>query len=356
MLLMLQTSMFVFSLFVFFSCSTPTETPPVKENTSDLYVLEKDHIFGGFTDVDNYHHTLIINTSQDSIVFNVESPTPLGLKRESIRSPAFGDYIPTAYADYFDIPNISKAYLANKPDTSTTESHFWNNLRLGPSEGFLVPYSNYYGEGEELFIKSFGVNNFLGLEVISDYKIERDGTNSSYLNLEIKQTMVNTTEENMYVIGISIHVPKELRTRTIDTTYYNIISDTMLTNVKKAAYYREWGTSDGFGLWTNGQNVEIQADVLPPGGSFNFNIKMTIEPLLNKFEIYPSSIISFYTKGERIWPKSIITYKGKEYTGHVDYLKAVGLGIPTYILFSINNGELKVVSPDMIEPTFSPIN
>ncbi|MGD8782654.1 MAG: hypothetical protein PVH88_27325 [Ignavibacteria bacterium] len=350
----LRTLFPVFFLFLFFSCKSPTETPT--EEPSDLYVLESDVVFGGYRDVDVYHNTIIINTSPDSILLNVESPTPSGLKRESIRSPSFGSYFSLAYSDYYYIPDISKNYRTTEPDTSTSESHFWNNLRLGPSERVMVPYSNYLGEGEELFIQSLGVNNFSGLEVTSEYKIERDEENSSYLNLEIKQTMENTTEENMYVVVISLHVPKELRTRTIDTIYYRIISDTMLTDVKKSAYYRDTGTIDGFGLGSIGQNVDIQLDVLRPDESFDFTIKMTIEPLLDKFEIYPSSIISFYTKGERIWPKSIITYNGEEYNGNVGYLELCNLAIPTYILFSINNGELKVVSPDEIEPTFSPID
>jgi hypothetical protein len=360
MFLRLCTLFPVFFLFLFFSCKSPTETPT--EEPSDLYVLESDVIFGGYRDVDVYHNTIIINTSPDSMLLDVESPTPIGLKRESIRSPSFGDYayISLDYSDYYDIPNMSKTYLTTEPDTSTSESHFWNNLRLGTSEGIHVPYSNYYGEGEELFIKSLGVNNFSGLEVTSEYKIERDEENSSYLNLEIKQTMENTTEENMYVVGIALYVPRRLMTRqidttrTIDTTYYKIISDTMLTDVVKSAYYRDWGKVDGFGLGSIGQDVNMQSDVLRPDESFDFTIKMTIEPLLDKFEIYPSSIITFDTKSERIWPKSIITYNGEEYNGNVDYLKVCNLGIPTYILFSINNGELKVVSPDMVEPTFSP--
>jgi len=351
----------VFFLLLFYSCTSPTEDP--KKQWGDLYVLESDVLIGGFTDVDNYHNTLLINTSQDTILFTVESPTPPGLKRESIRSPSFGAdaYIALRYSDYFDVPEMSKVYLAYEPDTSTTESHFWNHLRLPPSKGVHVPYSNYLGEGEELFIQSLGVNNFLGLEVTSEYKIEWDEENSTWLNLEMKQTMLNTTAENMYEVGIALHVPRELSTRQIDTTrhidstYYRVISDTMLTKVKKSAYDRDWGRVDGFGLGSIGQEVTMQEDVLRPGESFGFTIKMTIEPLLDKFEIYPFSLMYFFTKGERIWPQSIITYNGEAYDGHVDYLKLCNLAIPTYILFSINNGEIKVASPDEIEPTFPPV-
>ena len=357
-----RTSVFMLSLLIFFSCKSPTKT--TTEEPGDIYVLESDVLIGGFTDVDNYHNTLLINTSQDTILFTVESPTPPGLKRESVRSPSFGDYayISLPYSDYFDIPEMSKVYLAYNPDTSTAESHFWNHLKLPPSKGVHVPYSNYLGEGEELFIQSFGVNHFMGLEVRSEYQIEWDEENSTWLNLEMKQTMLNTTAENMYEVGILLHVPRELFTRQIDTTrlidstYYRIISDAMLTDVKKSAYDHDWGRGDGFGLMTIGQEVTMEEDVLRPGESFGFTVKMTIEPLLDKFEIYPASLIQFFTKGERIWPQSIITYNGEAYDGHVDYLKLCNLAIPAYILFSINNGEIKVASPDEIEPTFSRIN
>ncbi|MEJ2054382.1 MAG: hypothetical protein P8X42_10715, partial [Calditrichaceae bacterium] len=83
------TTLFIF-LVLFFSCTSPTEDP--KKEPGDLYVLESDVVIGGLTNVDNYHNTLLINTSQDTILFTVESPTPPGLKRESIWSPSFGDY------------------------------------------------------------------------------------------------------------------------------------------------------------------------------------------------------------------------------------------------------------------------
>lgn len=331
---------------------------PHDEYLDGIYVLEKDHIFGGFGDVDNYHHTLIINTSGDSIVLNVESPTPEGLKRESMRSPSFGRnaFIPTEFSKYFHIPNMANDYLTNEPDTCTQESYFWNKLKLGPSDGIHVPYSSYLGEGEDLFIKSFGVNNFMGLEVISEYKIEKNTNNASYLDIEIKQTMINKTKEKMYMVGILLYIPQELKAIESDTTLdmYNIIKDTVLSSNKKLAYYHEWVRIDGFGTRATGQQVTTSSEVLEPNKQFNFIVKMTIEPLVSKFEIYPAYIISFETKGERIWPKSIITVNEKKYKGNVDYLKVCGLSIPTYTLFSINDGVLRVVSPDEIEPTFKP--
>jgi len=45
---------------------------------------------------------------------------------------------------------------------------------------------------------------------------------------------------------------------------------------------------------------------------------------------------------------------GKRYDGEVHYLKECDLVLPTYILFSIDNGVFKVTSPDSIVPTFTP--
>lgn len=275
-----------------------------------------------------------------------------------MRSPAFGRnaFIPTEFSKYFSIPNMTNDYLTNEPDTITQESYFWNNLKLGPSDGIYVPYSSYLGEGEELFIKSFGVNNFMGLEVTSEYKIEKDTSDSSYINIEIKQTMLNTTKTKMYAVGILLYIPKELKAKGSTTTLdmYNIIRDTVLSSNKKLAYYHKWSRIDGFGTRATGQQVTTASEVLEPNKQFNFLVKMTIEPLVRKFEIYPAYIISFETKGERIWPKSIITVNEKKYNGHVDYLKVCGLSIPTYTLFSINDEVLRVVSPNEIEPTFKP--
>jgi len=337
-----------------FACENNVAPPPKTAITEGLYVIEDDHIFGGFGDVDNFHRTLIINTSQDSISINVESPTPKGLKRESIRSPSFGRnaYFHTDFSEYFTIPNMNNDYLADKPDITSEESYSWNNLKLGPYDAIHVPYSSYMGEGEDLFIKDFGVNNFLGLDVISDYSIEKSSDDSSYLNLQIKQTMVNTTEDTLFMVGIVVFIPRELKYNSNNIKLYNLISDTVI--YERRFEYWDVGRVDGFSMPANGQQVVTRIDTLLPNNSFSFVYKMIIEPLEDKFEIYPMYLISIDTRGKRIWPKSIITVNGKVYEGNINYMKFCGLSIPTYILFSINNGELKVVSPNDIDPTFKP--
>ena len=343
-------------LFLFNNCKNNVE-PPIQPIVDEkIYVIEDDHIFGGFIDVDNYHKTLVISTSDDTVSVTVESPTPEGLQRESIRSPAFGKYayFNMDYTKFFNVPEITKAYLTGKPDSTTDKSYFWKNLKLPPQNAIHVPYSNYMGEGEELFIKDFGINNFMGLDVISDYSIKHNQSDSSYLDIEIKQTMTNTTEDTLYMVGIILHIPKVLKTKPNDTKLYNLLSDTVLCKTRYELD-NDFGYGEGFGYYrSGGQTISTRKDTLLPKESFNFFFKMTIEPLLEKFEIYPMYLTNIETKGEKIWPGSIITIDGKKYQGDVHYVKFCGLAIPTYILFSINNGELKVVSPDEIEPTFKP--
>ncbi|MCK5537083.1 carboxypeptidase regulatory-like domain-containing protein [bacterium] len=319
-----------------------------------LFVIEEDHIFGGFCDVDNFHRTFIINTSHDSIRLNVESPTPKGLKRESIRSPAFGRYayFQFDFSKYFNVPDMAIDYLTDIPDEITDESYFWNNIKLAPSDAVHVPYSNYLGEGEDLFIKDFGVNSFLGLDVISNYLIEKDSVNSSYLNLRIKQTMKNTYDDTLFMVGIVLHIPKVLNTKPIDTKLYNLISDTVICD-ERFEYYRDNFRVDGFSMGASGQTIITRKDTLLSDESFEFIFEMIIEPLLDKFEIYPMYLVNIETKDRnRMWPASIIIINENKYNGPVNYFKVCGLSIPTYILFSIDNGALRVVSPDDIDPTF----
>lgn len=192
----------------------------------------------------------------------------------------------------------------------------------------------------------------MNLDVISDYSIENNPQNDNYLDITIKQTMENTSDEILYMVGTALHIPKELNTKPEETTLYNLVSDTVIC-FEKHYLDNNSGYGEGFGYYrSSGQTVRTRKDTLLPNQSFNFVFKMTIEPLLDKFEIYPMYLINIETKGERIWPKSIITVNDKLYEGTVNYMKKCGLAIPTYILFSINNGNLSVVSPDDIESTF----
>lgn len=353
----LNTLLTILLIFYFLACNNSTS--PYIDNpdssNSSLFVIEKDNILGNRNYTDMFHETFIINTSQDTINLNVKSPTPQGLTRESALSPAFGRdaLIPIDYTKYFDVPNIANISLTNEPDLSTEESHFWKNIKLGPSDGIQVPYSNYMGKAEELFIKEFGTCSALNLDIISDYSIERNPNNSSYIDIEIKETKLNTSNDTIYNIGILLHVPRELKINSEWEKLYNLVSDSVITTSIFHLYHKS-GLVDGFGNRSSGHWIWTQKDTLLPNHSFDFLYKMTIEPLMDKFEIYPFHQIRTESKGERIWPASIITFDNKIYTGPVDYLRVCGLALPTYILFSIDKDNLRVVSPDDIEPTFTP--
>jgi hypothetical protein len=361
-LLLIVTACTFFSCCKDEPCTTcPTDKPEEPTTLEGICVIEKDHLFGGFGGVDNYHETLVINTSVDTVCFTVESPLPIGLKHESLRSPAFGRdaIIPTPYQDYFDLPNINNSFYTNKPDSSTADCYFWRNLKLGHSDLMEVPYSNYYRDDGRIFIKEFGTSQFLYLDIVSDYSIEKDTIDSNYVDIEIKETLQNTTDDTLYRIGTHLFVPRELETQTDPynpryTVLYNLISDTIISDIRLYLFNNEW-TNDGFGFFAGGQQVEGGGFILLPYQSCQFVFKMTIEPLLDKFEIYPSYGVTFITpNGDRIWPASIITVNDRRYNGQVHYLKECGFVLPTYILFSINHGTLKVVSPDDIVPTFKP--
>ncbi len=332
-------------------------------------MIERDHL-SVFADqstsgtysfpVVNFHETYIINTSKDTVSCTVESPLPDTLKRESIQSPLFGKfaYIPVNYQDFFNLPNLNSDSLADKPDSTTPNSYIWKNIKLGPSDGLHIPYSNYYGD-ESMFIKKFGTNRFLDMDVISDYSIKKDAVNPGLLDVEIKQTLQNTSSDSIYRIGFSLAVPRELMTKwdpSVYTSLYNLISDTVVSSVENESvlWNNSYGT-DGFGFFCAQETMGPGWFILLPHQSYQFEFKMTMQLLLDKLEIYPSYLDNLTMKGGiPIWPSSIITVNGKRYDGQVHYLRQASLGMPTYILFSIDHGTLKVTSPDKIVPTSTP--
>ncbi len=352
------------------SCQQPTSANQPVSSDSSIYVIERDHL-SVFADqastgvysfpVVNFHETFLINNSTSPVSCNVESPLPDTLKRESIQSPLFGKfaYITVEYPDYFDVPNVSHDSLADKPSVTTADSYIWKDMKLGPSNGIHLAYSSYYGE-ESMFAKNFGTNHFLNMDVISDYSIQKDSINPNYLNVEIKQTLQNTSADTIFRIGFLLFVPRELMTK-FDlyqpeyTALYDLVSDTVISPLDNKCYlYNNSHQNDGFGFFAGGQEMHPALFVLPPYQSYQFVFKMTIEPLLAKFEIYPSYAANMTIKGNPVWPSSIITINGKKYDGQVHYLRQCSLGMPTYILFSIDNGTFKVVSPNDIVPTFVP--
>jgi hypothetical protein len=366
-LLVLSSILGLLSFFLFSAsgCRQSTSVDQPGSNDSGLYVIEKDLIYDGFVgEVDLYHETLIINNSVDTACFTVESPLPDTLKHTSRFSPAFGTaaIISTPYQNYFNLPDINNSFHTNNPDSTTGNSYFWKNLKLGHSDLMEIPYSNYYGDGDRIFVEKLGTSHFLYLEIVSDYSITMNSVNPNYIDIEIKETLRNTTNEMLYGIGTELFVPKNLMTKfdppngSEYTNLYNLVSDNVTSPSNNKFYlYNQYSTGEGFGFFATGQQVSTGEFILFPHQSLEFVFKMTIEPLLDKFEIYPTYGFEYMTiGGNRIWPASIITINGKRYDGEVHYLKECDLVLPTFILFSIDNGVFKVASPDDIVPTFTP--
>ena len=350
-----------FFLFSTSGCRLSTSADQNGSNDSGPYVIERDHLFEGYGEVDLYHETVVINNSVDTVSLSIESRLPDTLKH-TMHGPRFGPgaSVPSLYWNYFHLQNINNSFHTNNPDSTTTNSYFWKNLKLGHSGAVVVPYSNYYGGDDRIFIEKLGTSRFLCLEIVSDYSITKNSVNPKYIDIQIKETLRNTSNQTLYGIGTDIFVPKEIMTanpgNTPYVTFYNLISDNVTSSSNNKFYlYNQEGLADGFGIFAVGQDVSTYGNILLPHQSFEFVFKMTIEPLLDKFEIYPTNGIEFITiGGNRIWPASIITINGKRYDGEVHYLKQCGLFLPTYILFSIDHGVFTVTSPDSIVPTFTP--
>jgi len=344
----------------------------VQPDLSDiLYVIERDHL-SGFRDydstsgnvtrpVENFHETFAINASGDTVSFAIESPMPDTVEHESRRSPAFGQFafIPIEYSSFLDVPNLNSQVLADKPDSSSRNAYIWKNLKLGPGEGIHVPYSSHYGECH-MFTKEFGTSRFLNMDITSEYAIARDSLHPTFTNIEIKQTLQNTSSDTIYRIGFLLFVPRRLMTKFDPytpqyATLYNLVTDTVISPASNRCYlYRQWSQQEGFGFNAIGQEMNPARFDLPPYQAYQFVYRMQIETVLDKFEIYPSYVINMMSRGDRIWPGSIISIGTSRFQGPVGYLRECGLSTPAFIVFTIDHGALKVANPDNIAPTLKP--
>jgi len=350
----LQGEALVLALLVLLATFGSCKNNPVgpTPEVDSLFVIEKDHLFGGFGGVDNYHETIVINKLPGTIDFSVESPFPDTLKHASLRSPSFGRsaMISTPFEDFFDLPSVHNTLLTGNPSLSFADAYVWLNLNIGPADMEQVPYSNYYADDGRAFVLGLGKFRFLCLDMILQYSIEFDPVDSTEIDIEITEKMQNTSGDTLFRVGASHFVPRETHVGSSYTQLYNLISDTVISPSDNPCYlFNAYYTSDGFGSNTSGQEMDTGWFTLLPFQAYEFDFKMIIKPLLSKFEIYPSFATTFIALGGgRIWPSSKICVHGDTFNGQVHYLKECGLVMPTYVLLSIDNGTLKVASPDEI--------
>lgn len=328
-------------LILFNKCVTDVSSPSEILKDS-LVVFEKDHIMGGYKGLDNYHHTFLVNTSHDSMSITLHANQPDNIENPSMSLPQFGKnaLIITDYSKFFTIPFIKSSYLVDRPDKISEKSFEWSNLKLGPSDAMMVPYSNYFGEGETLFKRGKGVSHFFDLDVLCDYQI--DTNRNDYLDIYIKKSFKNISNDTLFNVGIILFVPKEMAQNSCNEKLYNIVSDTVICSEN---FERENNifTIDGFAKPAIGQEIRTSKEFLAPNASFDLVYKMKIKSLLESYNIYPMHLISFVSKSKRIWPQSEIVINNKEYTGSVRYIKEIGVAVPTYTLFSISGKNSKII-------------
>ena len=333
------------------SVSTKDPGIPYKQ----IYVLEKDELFGGFLTVDNYHLTMVFNGESTPVTTDIESPFPSHLKIESGLSPSFGRdaIIPTDYPAYFNLPSLTKYSILNEPTLEKDSSHIWSHINIPPDSGVVVPYSNYYGMGKELFVQSLGVNQFQSLQVSTLFDVQKTESEPQQFDITIHEILENISNDSLFNISLILHVPRTLYFKSEkQLTLYNTVSDSVYTSAN-SCYISYLGRLDGYRHATvESPEITIYKKELPPGDRFDLYYEMKITCMQEKFEIYPLYLVYYVTKGDRIWPASNILIDSELYNGHVDYLYKCNLAIPTYIVLAIDHGNYEVVDPDSIVPTF----
>jgi len=318
-------------------------------------------------EIDNYHHTYIINCD-DSLTFEVEAIRPDSLIIETDFVPSFGyeNVIPAiVVTEYWDYPEINNTYIEGKPD-EMGKSFIWKDLESGFHDIIHVLWSNYYGQDElECFDIKKGKHQYFDYQILFDNSIKKNNTDTTLIDARIKVTIKNTGIDTLYDVRFLLKIPRILRDYSYnnrDYIYlYDLIDDTLYNKIPNSdlfqLYYRNDSRgSDGF--WNpayTSQEIKTQIDSLGANDSLSFIYEMTINPLYNKFEIYPTLLIFFEQPTDnKIWQESIITILDKkiQYSGKINYLRAAGISSPSYILFKIDGDSLGVMSPEETDTSF----
>jgi len=355
----LKKSVFIMLILVFIITDSFKRNIVIDENITitdkKIYVLEKDEIFGGWSSVDNFHMTIIFNQEETPVTADIESPFPGNLNIKTGLSPSFGNWaiIPTDYARYFKVPSLYNYFHVDEPNFDKNNAHVWCNVVIPPDSGVLVPYSNYYGMGKDLFAKKLGYNQFLNLKILTIFEVKNIESDNQIFQVSIHEIMENTSKDTLFNVNLALHIPRILFLKSeTEIELYTIQSENLSSNILKSAIFH-WGRGDGFGHGTiDSPEITVLQDTLLPFNKIDFLYEMNIQCLQEKFEIYPWYLVFYETLGKRIWPSSKIKINSAFYNGHVDYLYKCNLSIPTYILLAIDKKKYKISDPDNITPTF----
>ncbi len=350
---MKKSIIYIVSFVLLFSCKeqdtvTPPALPKIEEN--ELFVLESDYVKNMNIDsLKVIRNIFILNNSKKNVELKVEAEIPEEMVLKPPYSPVFESepYPYDLFNKYFDIPYTSGNYLMGKPTYSTPNKYTWLT-ELKPSDAANISYSNYYGTKEKKFRKNYNTNNIFGLEIISKFNIEKNKTNPSYIDIRIEQTLTNKTKNTLITPFLVFFFPSNY-TFSAD---YDIIFEMITYKGKYLAFDNV--SIDGFGRRRYGKFYDFFKEKLLPNESIHFTIRETIKPLKNTLFLYPTNLLYFTSvEDEKIWNGNSIKANNQEYKGRKGYMKLCSrIVIPTYILFSINNGELKVIDHKEATPSY----
>ena len=150
-------------------------------------MTESDYLLEAIDEVDIYHHTAIINCEEDSISFNVKTPIPDSLNKNTRTAPIFGwpAYCGFDYTYYWDYPRIENMHVAEEPD-ERNGFFTWKNLKIGSHDVQNIMWNNYYRNNlrkAELFNISGKTIQYMDLKVVSNYSIQKKSSDNSLIDI-----------------------------------------------------------------------------------------------------------------------------------------------------------------------------
>jgi|GEM_PF-1599748 len=319
-----------------------TVSIPAQEKSSSVLLVERDvpQTRVGFEPIVN-HEALVANLSDGTIEVDIESPIPKGLYVVKKFFPTFGNdsllAIPMRFPQEVA---ISEYKILDRPliDTKNNETVFrWTNISIPAKQAVIAQYDNYFGPRSQFYTKD-GLK-ILELDIRTSFKASSIDSGKGIV-LEVNYDMENKGKEEIEDILMDVIVPDSVYGEDEKPPVQLFeVADAVASpqvNIMRGML------GDGFGKAAVGTIFTVDIKSMKPGDSHTVWMKVIGKNIAKKGDSYPLLTVQYRTKGNPIWPPTILKSKKKlEITRF--YYRHANLILPDGKLFRFEPDGVKVV-------------
>ncbi|HBH86465.1 MAG TPA: hypothetical protein DDY17_02535 [Syntrophaceae bacterium] len=320
--------------------STPSSNP-VQEKPLSVLLVERDvpQTRVDFEPVVN-HGALVANLSDETIEVDIESPIPQGLYVVKKFFPTFGhDSLLAMPMQFPQKVAISEYKTLDRPliDTKNNETVFrWENISIPAKQAVIAQYDNYFGPRSQFYTKD-GLK-ILELDIRTSFKASSiDGGKG--VVFELYYDMENKGKEEIEDILMDVILPDSVYVEEEKPPVQLFeVADAVASpqvNIMRGML------GDGFGKAAVGTIFTVDIRSIQPGSSHNIWMKVMGKNIAKEGDSYPLLTFQYRTKGNPIWPPTILRSKKKLEITRYSYRHA-NLILPDNKLFRFEPDGIKV--------------